>query len=364
MKNKKAFTLIELLVVIGILGLLTTIAVVALSQARSSARDVRRVADMKQVQTALELFMNENGRYPTEEEWSSGSIFSSLTNTNFMYIIPSAPVPADGTCDENENAYLYIPSANLNSYEISFCTGKQVSGILPGTMCMTPGGLVKNCESLIPNACDDETSIFYAGQEYDIVAIGSQCWMAENLNVGTAKLNNETLSTSTPEKYCYGATDIEVDPSGNCSIYGGLYTWDSAMQGGLSVCPSGWRIPSEEDFLNLMTFLSSDSSYICEGDPSFISKSISSKSYWSFSSLSTCSPGNNIETNNSSNLNIFPVGLRTHMNSYVNFGNFGNLLSSNYGHFLRVAYSNPTLVHMNEFPYSGYYALPIRCLKD
>ncbi len=75
--NKKAFTLIELLVVIAIIGILATLAVVALQQARSRARDSKRVADVKQLQTALELFFNENGRYPTDGEWSSGSIGSN-----------------------------------------------------------------------------------------------------------------------------------------------------------------------------------------------------------------------------------------------------------------------------------------------
>jgi len=64
--NKKAgFTLIELLVVIAIIGLLSTLAVVALNSARQKARDAKRVADIKQVQTALELFFNERDGYPS-----------------------------------------------------------------------------------------------------------------------------------------------------------------------------------------------------------------------------------------------------------------------------------------------------------
>lgn len=55
-KKNKGFTLIELLVVIAIIGILATLAVVALQQARSRARDSKRVADVKQLSTALELF--------------------------------------------------------------------------------------------------------------------------------------------------------------------------------------------------------------------------------------------------------------------------------------------------------------------
>lgn len=63
-KNKKGFTLIELLVVIAIIGLLSTLAVVALTSARTKARDSKRVADMKQVQTAMELYYSANNAYP------------------------------------------------------------------------------------------------------------------------------------------------------------------------------------------------------------------------------------------------------------------------------------------------------------
>jgi len=62
--NKKGFTLIELLVVIAIIGLLSTLAVVALNNARLKARDAKRIADIKQIQTALELYYTEISSYP------------------------------------------------------------------------------------------------------------------------------------------------------------------------------------------------------------------------------------------------------------------------------------------------------------
>jgi len=60
MRNKKGFTLIELLVVIAIIGLLSTLAVVSLNNARGKARDARRVSDVKAIQTAFELYKNDN----------------------------------------------------------------------------------------------------------------------------------------------------------------------------------------------------------------------------------------------------------------------------------------------------------------
>ncbi|MCK5510994.1 type II secretion system protein [Candidatus Parcubacteria bacterium] len=59
--NKKGFTLIELLVVIAIIGLLSTLAVVSLSNARQKARDAKRMSDMKQISTAMELYSSDQG---------------------------------------------------------------------------------------------------------------------------------------------------------------------------------------------------------------------------------------------------------------------------------------------------------------
>ncbi|MDP2586962.1 MAG: type II secretion system protein [Candidatus Komeilibacteria bacterium] len=58
--NKKGFTLIELLVVIAIIGLLSTLAVVSLNNARSKARDARRTSDLKTIQSALELYKGDS----------------------------------------------------------------------------------------------------------------------------------------------------------------------------------------------------------------------------------------------------------------------------------------------------------------
>ena len=62
--KKKAFTLIELLVVIAIIAIIATIAVVASQNSRRGARDVKRLADVRQLRVALELYHNNNGSYP------------------------------------------------------------------------------------------------------------------------------------------------------------------------------------------------------------------------------------------------------------------------------------------------------------
>ncbi len=62
--SRRAFTLVELLVVISIIGLLSTIAVVSLNSSRSKARDTKRLADIRQIMLAMQLYRETNGQYP------------------------------------------------------------------------------------------------------------------------------------------------------------------------------------------------------------------------------------------------------------------------------------------------------------
>lgn len=64
MQYKKGFTLIELLVVISIIGLLSSIVLTSVNSARAKARDARRITDLNQIRTALELYFDANGFYP------------------------------------------------------------------------------------------------------------------------------------------------------------------------------------------------------------------------------------------------------------------------------------------------------------
>lgn len=62
--SRKGFTLIELLIVVTIIGLLASIVLVGLRGFRSAGRDARRIADLRQIQTGIELYANKCNYYP------------------------------------------------------------------------------------------------------------------------------------------------------------------------------------------------------------------------------------------------------------------------------------------------------------
>jgi uncharacterized protein (TIGR02145 family) len=103
--------------------------------------------------------------------------------------------------------------------------------------------------------CPGVPTVNYAGQTYNTVYIGNQCWFKENLNVGTMipGANNQT-NNGTIEKYCYLNNPV------NCATYGGLYQWNEMMQyvtiqGAKGICPTGWHVPTDAEWTTLTTYL-------------------------------------------------------------------------------------------------------------
>lgn len=102
-------------------------------------------------------------------------------------------------------------------------------------------------------SCGD---INYGGKTYSTVIIGAQCWMAQNLNIGT-RINgvyNQSIFGGI-EKYCYD--DLES----NCNTYGGLYQWNEMMNydtltpGTQGICPTGWHLPTVSEWSVLLDYL-------------------------------------------------------------------------------------------------------------
>ena len=108
-----------------------------------------------------------------------------------------------------------------------------------------------------PFTCGDPFTDPRDEQTYNTVQIGGQCWMAENLNIGSIVngIINQT-NNSVIEKYCY-----DNDPA-NCEIYGGLYQWEEMMQYSTTqstqgICPDDWHLPSDAEWFEMENYLDS-----------------------------------------------------------------------------------------------------------
>lgn len=110
---------------------------------RAKMRDAERVADIKQIQTALELFYNDDGAYPPVVDFSGlGQIATGTPRVFYMTMVPGNRMPRnDGNCPDANYSYKVLD--NGKSYEISYCLGEDTAGIMAGQHVATPDGIAE-----------------------------------------------------------------------------------------------------------------------------------------------------------------------------------------------------------------------------
>ncbi|MEI7498307.1 MAG: prepilin-type N-terminal cleavage/methylation domain-containing protein [Candidatus Falkowbacteria bacterium] len=119
---RKGFTLIELLVVIAIIGLLATIAVVSLNVARNKSKATKVIGDVRQIRTALEMWYNDKGTYPTSTDWSTGVLATG--GITYLNPIPTSPVT---------NARYSYGASGTSDYFIPYSLGVNYNGVTVAT---------------------------------------------------------------------------------------------------------------------------------------------------------------------------------------------------------------------------------------
>lgn len=117
-KITAGFTLIELLVVISIIGILATLVVANLNAARVRARDAERKSDLKNIETALRLYFNDNGTYPATGSLSWGRQWASANgSTIYMNMLPQDPLPGQ--------TYKYDLGNSSDNFTLTACLENQ-----------------------------------------------------------------------------------------------------------------------------------------------------------------------------------------------------------------------------------------------
>jgi uncharacterized protein (TIGR02145 family) len=178
------------------------------------------------------------------------------TSPSYLWLVNNTPV------GHNSPILTYMP----NIRDTVSCR------MTSNAMCISGNPVKSNKIPIIISAppCPGTPFVVYAGDTYNTVQLGEQCWLTRSLNLGV-KLDHthcgppEMTNNGVIEKYCLD--NIES----NCDIFGGLYSWHEAMNYGeqsssnpsyvQGICPPMWHIPSLDEICELGLYL--DPEYEC-----------------------------------------------------------------------------------------------------
>ena len=198
------------------------------------------------------------------------------------------------------------------------------------------------------------------GKTYTTILIGAQCWMRQNINVGTYVTGATTQGTACSlsdgtdiQKYCYG------NDTNNCTTYGGLYQWNQTMCGGTAlgakgICMAGWHVPTHDEYTTLERNVCTSGS--CATDFPFGT----STTGWRGTN-----EGTNLKTVDSSHFSGLLTGYRGTEGSFDNVGvgtHLWSSLQSSGSAWTRFLYSG--LASVGRGTYDKAYGFSVRCLKD
>jgi len=227
----------------------------------SGGADTGAVATHTDNQTGWTKFFSKDDNVDTTTTPGEITLIDSVTEDENTLDADFAAMTQSTDLSDSGDFYINGDSIQLKKQDGVSCTVSEecISGGCSGGICYEPWF----CGDSLIDSRDSKT--------YSTVQIDTQCWMAENLNVGTklAAGTTEPANNGTIEKWCYDNNDA------NCTTYGGLYQWDEAMQyseteGVQGICPVGWHIPTDAEYYTLESGLatgtcsSTRSGYDCD----------------------------------------------------------------------------------------------------
>ena len=211
----------------------------------------------------------------------------------------------------------------------------------------------------------------YDGNEYDVVKLGNQEWMAQNLRTthyanGTSIPLGSSASTTTAYRYC------PDNNSTNVSKYGYLYNWKAVMGNSSSsssnpshvqgICPNGWHVPSDAEWTELRNYVQSSGFYIVTSGS--VAKALASTEDWnppydSYNDVGVV--GYHCDRNNSTGFSALPAGTYDgDRNSYGEFGDITRFWSATEINYY-IFFVDYDLVGSGSQKSDG---LSVRCVKD
>jgi len=271
-----------------------------------------------------------------------------------------APVQSRGVCYSTSTNPTILNSVTINGTGAGEFTSP-ITGLAANTTYYVRAYAINNIGTgygkevsfttspLLPTVTDIDGNIYHA------VVIGTQTWMLENLKTtkyhdGTviSNITDNTTWTNTGAAYCWYNNDVA-----NKAIYGALYNWyavDPSSNGNKSICPNGWHVPTDAEWIILTNFL---------GGETFASGKMKEigTTHWT-------SP--NTEADNSSGFTALPGGSRNYVDGlFNNLGSYGNLWSSiasdaSNAWFRYLRYYDAYAVRIDNNKKNGH---SVRCLK-
>lgn len=180
----------------------------------------------------------------------------------------------------------------------------------------------------------------HEGNKYNTVLIGEQCWTRENMRCKTSPKGTpipcgNSVYHNFNQPYYFNNTRSQIPDT----LKGLLYNWPATLDTSFTavahvsftnrrgICPEGWHVPSDAEWTILENYLQSSDCYVCGENVNAISKALSYNKYWN-SNSNDCTPGNDLQSNNSSGFSAMPTGRwerfenNADVFNYINWGSW------------------------------------------
>ncbi|MBP5710454.1 MAG: T9SS type A sorting domain-containing protein [Bacteroidales bacterium] len=338
--------------------------------------------------TQLTNYVNSQNQYRCSG--LNNYIAKSLACTTGWNSSTTTCTPGYMPSNNNATGFSALPAGNISSsssfgsYADFWSTTKNVNSIpeyfkldIYNTLAITTvnlytyyyDGFSVRCvrDELGPSCPGTPTLTDIDSNVYNTVQIGNQCWMRENLRT-TKYADGSSISQY---NWYYPNNDTSTK-----ATLGLLYKWSGVMyksyssnanpSGVQGICPTGWHVPSDAEWTQLITYVRSQSQYVCGSTITQIAKALADTTGWN-NSTNVCAVGDSPSSNNSTCFSALPAGYFDSDGNYSGSGiyvRFWSATSVNNSQAYMRGFSNNDRGMMYYGPQPTSYGFSVSCLKD